>query len=368
MSLYMKLKIFTLFLLSAVVTLSLSCRKAELLQPEPAKIIQLSISGTTSVELEYLYKDSIIATPPAGGISLKTLLAVKDQNAVLKIRKKGTSEILLTRTIMATPFDQNISLFYDGTKIYNNAISLRLKGYALSGELEFLLDGTVFSSGNGAIDKLSSVLIDKGTTREITVRKKGETAILLTKTIESATAQQNIGFFFDGIKIVDNVKVDPPVNPANMMLTAKFETTFPNQFKNVDVDLVFYTRLKTASNTTAGTKVTPELRFTLPKSGSFNSIELPPLPGPNYIYSFDIVEKGTNTEPYTPGTPLVLNGYTLKPNEGRITAAFAENGINFEAGKSKLFVIADARTAVTTPTRSIYVSGGRLTDLSQYFQ
>jgi hypothetical protein len=364
----MKLKIFTLFLLSAVTALSLSCRKAELLQPEPAKIIQLSVTGATDVELEYLYKDSIIATPPAGGISLKTLLAVKDQNAILKIRKKGTSEILLTKTITATPFDQNISIFYDGTKIYNSAILLGIKGYAISGELEFLLDGNVISSGTGIVNKVLSILIDKGTTREIQVRKKGETAILLTKIIESTTPRQNIGYLFDGIKIVDNVKLDPPVNPANMMLSAKFETTFPNQFKNVDVDLVFYTRLKTASNTTVGTKVMPELRFTLPKNGSFNSIELPPLPGPNYIYSFDIVEKGTNSEPYTSGSPLVLNGYTLKPNEGRITAVFAENGVNFEAGKSKLLTIADARTAVTSPTKTIYVSGGRLTDLSQYFQ
>lgn len=366
----MKLKIFTLFLISAITTLSLSCRKAELLQPETTKVVQLNITGTTDVDLEYLYRDSIIANTKAGtgGISVKTLLAIQDQNSTLKIRNKATAEILLTKTITATPFDQNINVFYDGKKIYNNAISLQFKGYALSGELEFLLDGNLLFSATGAVNKPYSILIDKGTTREISIRKKGETAILLTKTIESTIAQQNIGYFFDGTKLVDNVKLDLSVNPANMMLTAKFETTFPNQFKNVDVDLIFYTRLKTASNTTVGSKVLPEIRFTLPKSGSFNSIELPPLPGPNYIYSFDIVEKGTNNDPYNSGSPLVLAGYTLKPNEGRITSAFADNGINFEAGKSKLFVITDARTIVTSPARNVYVSGGRLTDLSQYFQ
>jgi len=364
----MKLKIFTFFFLSAIVALSLSCRKAELLQPEPAKVIQLNITGATNVELEYLYRDSIIATPPAGGISLKTLLSVKDQDNVLKVRKKGASEILLTRTITATPFDQNISIFYDGTKIYNNAISLEIKGYALSGELEFLLDGNIISSETGKVNKLLSILIDKGTTREIQIRKKGETAILLAKTIESTIPRQNIGYLFDGTKIVDNVKLDPPKNPINMMVSAKFETSFPNQFKNVDVDLIFYTRLKTASNTTVGTKVMPELRFTLPKNGSFNSIELPPLPGPEYIYSFDILEKGTNSDPYTPTSPLVPSGFTLKANEGRITSAFASDGFNFQAGASKLFLITDAKTTVTSPTRSIYVSGGKLTDLSQYFQ
>ena len=366
----MKLKIFTLFFFSAVVALSFSCRKAELLQPEPPKIIQLNITGSTAVDLEYLYKDSVIADTKAstgGGINVKTLLSVKDQNATLKIRKTGTTEILLTKTITAAPFDQNISFFYDGTKAYNSAISLGIKGYALSGELEFLLDGKVLSSGTGAVNKSFFILIDKGTTREIQIRKKGETTILLTKTIESATAQQNIGFFFDGTKIVDNVKLNPPASAANMMVSAKFETTFPNQFKGVDIDLVFYTRLSSAANTVVGTKVMPEIRFTLPKDGSFNSIELPPLPGPNYIYSFDIYEKGTNIEPYIPTSPLVLTGYTLKPNEGRVTSAFATDGFKFEAGKSKLFVITDAKTIVA-PTKTTYVSGGKLTDLSQYFQ
>lgn len=369
-TLFMKLKIFTLFLFSAIIALGLSCRKAELLQPEPPKVIQLSISGNTEVDLEYLYKDSVIADTKTGttnSINIKTLLTVKDQNATLKVRKKGTAEILLTKNITATPFDQSISIFYDGTKVYNNSISLAIKSYALSGELEFLLDGNLFTSGTGAINKVSSILIDKGTTREITIRKKGETAILLKKIIESTNAQQNIGFFFDGNKIVDNVKLDPPANPANMMISAKFETTFPIQFKGVDVDLVFYTRPSSAANTVVGTKVIPEIRFTLPKDGSLNSIELPALPGANYIYSFDIVEKGTNSYPYNSGTPLVINGYTLKPNEGRVTSAFATDGFNFQAGKSKLFVITDARTSVAA-TKTIYVSGGRLTDLSQYFQ
>ncbi len=360
----MKLKIFTLFFLSAIAALSLSCRKAELLHPETIKIIQLNVTGASNVELEYLYKDSLIASPPAGGINVKTLLTVKDQQAALKVRKKGSTEILLTKTITAVPFDQNISIFYDGTKIYNNSVSLGIKGYALAGELEFLIDGNVFLSGTGKVDNLSPILIDKGTTREITVRKKGETAILLTKTIESVTPRQNINFFFDGIKIADDVKLDPPVNPANMIIKAKFETLFPPQFKNVDVDLVFYTRLKplsTAAYATAGTKVAPELRFTLLKDGSFNQIELPPLPDASYIYSFDIVEKGTITVPYTTtSAPFVLATFPFKPNEGR----YGE--INFEAGKSKLFVINDTKNVLAN-TRSTYFSG-KITDLSQYFQ
>jgi len=363
-NLYMKLKIFAFFFLSAIATLSLSCRKAELLQPEPVKIIQLNVMGASSVELEYLYKDSVIAAPPAGGINVKTLLTVKDQHADLKIRKKGSTEILLSRTITAAPFDQYISIFYDGTKIYNSSISLLIKGYALAGELEFLIDGNVFLSGTGSINNTSPILIDKGTKREITVRKKGETDILLAKTIDATSNSQSINFFYDGIKIVDNVSLNPPVNPANMMVSAKFETLFAPQFKNVDVDLVFYTRLKpqsTAAYATAGTKVQPELRLTLLKDGTFNQIELPPLPDANYIYSFDIVEKGTDNVPYTTtSAPFVLAAYPFKPNQGR----YGE--INFEAGKSRLFVINDTKNILAN-TRSTYFSG-KVTDLSQYFR
>lgn len=371
----MKLKKYIHFVMLAVIGLSLSCSKADLLSPEPLKLVKLNITGTSEVNLEYLYKDSVIAESKimnSNGINLNMLITLNDQEGDLKIRKKGTSEILLTKAIAAAPFEQNINIYYDGNKIYNNTISLGIKGFALSGELEFLIDGVVFSSNNGAVDKVSTILIDKGTTREISIRKKGETAVLLTKTIESVTARQNIVYFFDGTKIVDNVKLDPPVNPSNMLISARFQTTFPNHFKGVDVDLVFYTRLLSSSGISVGTKVTPEIRFTLHKDGSFNTIELPPLPGPEYVYSFDIYEKGTNIEPYNPGIGLTPNGYTIKPNEGRVASAyidFPENRINFQAGVSKLMILTDAtRVGVVAGIRSVFISGGKVNDLSKYFQ
>lgn len=371
----MKFKKYIHFAMLAVIGLSLSCGKAELLSPEPLKLVKLNIIGTSEVDLEYLYKGSVIAESNisnSNDVNITRLLTLNDQSGDVQIRKKGTSEILLTKSIASVPFEQNINIYYDGKKIYNNTISLGIKGFALSGELEFLIDGVVFSSSSGAVDKVSTILIDKGTTREISIRKKGETAMLLTKTIESATTRQDITYFFDGTKIVDNVKLDPPVNPSNMMISARFETTFPNQFKGVDVDLVFYTRLMVSPNTVVGTKITPEIRFTLPKNGSFNAIELPPLPGPEYVYSFDIYEKGTNIEPYNPGSPLTLTGYTIKPNEGRVASAYIdypENRINFQAGKSKLLIITDSRTlAIVAGTRSVFISGGKVNDLSKYFQ
>ncbi|MFW0718217.1 hypothetical protein [Pedobacter sp. N23S346] len=357
----MKLKIFTLSFLSLVLLLSLSCRKAELLEPEQPKVIQFTVTGSTTVDLEYLYRDSVIATTKAGtgSINVKTLLSVKDQNAQLLVRKKGSTEIILSKDVMPAPFNQNIAIFYDGLKVYDQAISLLIKGYALTGELEFLLDGNIILSKSGVVDNRSSILINKGTSREIQIRKKGETTVLFKKTIASNIQQQNIQFFFDGVKIVDNVKLDPPANSANMMISAKFETRYPAQFKNVDVDIVFYANNQT---TKVATKISPEIRLTLAKDGSFNTIELPPLPGTNYIYSFDILEKGTNTVPYSSlTTPLITSGFPFVANNGRFGT------LTFEAGKSKLFLIRDKNNLITTTPRGTALSG-ELTDLSQYFQ
>lgn len=356
-----------------LITLYTACNKKELASPDQGKVVKLTIVGNSTEQLEFIYRNEVIAAPKdPGQIVINALLSVNGQDEELKIRKKGTTEILQSKKITNTPYAQNINIYYDGTKIYENAIILLLKGYAISGELEFLIDGKLSVEGSAQIEKSLTLLMDNNGTRELTIRKKGETAILFTKTIGATPALQPLVFFFDGTNIVGNVQLDPPADPKNMMIKARFQTTFPNQFKNVDVDLVFYTRLLLSSNASVGTKITPEIRFTLPKDGSFNTIELPPLPGPEYIYSFDIYEKGTNIEPYNPGVPLTLTGYTIKPNEGRVTSAyvdFPENRLNFQAGKSKLLIITDSRTlAVVAGTRSVFISGGKVNDLSKYFQ
>ena len=374
----MKHKIFMLFFLSAFVALNSACSRKELAQPNPDKVVKLQIRGSSEVDLEYVYRDSVIATSlitSVKNIAVDARLLIKEEGATFQIRKKGSSEILQTKQISSSPFIQNFTVFYDGVNVYDNTVALHIKGYALSGELEFLVEDKVLLAGTGAIDNIDNravIFMNKGTTSEIQVRKKGETAILLSKTINADEATPTLNFFFDGEKIVGNVALDPPVNPANMMIKARFQTSYPRQFKNVDVDLVFYARLLTSPVLSVGTKITPEIRFTLAKDGSFNTIELPPLPGPEYMYSFDIYEKGTNIEPYNPGSPLTLTGYTIKPNEGRVTSAyvdFLENRIDFQAGKSKLLIITDARTTgIVAGVKSIFISGGKVNDLSQYFQ
>jgi len=351
-----------------LITFYTSCNKKELANPEQGQVVKLSISGSSTEPLEFIYKDEVVAaTTNIGGISMNVLLSVSGQDAEVKIRKKGSAEILQSKTITNAPYSQQINVYYDGDKLYENAVSLLIKGYAISGELEFLVDGKLLSGGSAQIENRLNILMDKNGTRELTIRKKGETAVLFTKTISASPTQQSLVFLFDGTNIVGNVALTPPSNPQNMMISARFQTIFPLQFKNVDVDLVFYTRLASAAPTVVGTKVVPELRFRLPKDGSFQNLELAPLPGAGYIYSFDIVESGTTLDPYISGTPLVLNGYSIKPNEGRATSQYATDPIKFEAGKSKLLIITDQRT-LAVPSKTVYVSGGKTTDLSEYFQ
>ncbi len=345
-----------------------ACNKKELANPGQAKVVKLSINGSSTEQLEFIYKDEVIAaTKNVGTITMDVLLSVSGQDAEVKIRKKGSTEILQSKPITNAPYSQHINIYYDGTKLYENAVLLLVKGYAISGELEFLVDGKLLSGGSGKIESRLMILMDKNGSRELTIRKKGETAVLFTKTIPANPEQQSLVFLFDGTNIVGNVELAPPSNPQNMIIRARFQTIFPLQFKNVDVDLVFYTRLRSAANTVVGTKVIPELRFRLPKDGSFNTLELPPLPSPDLIYNFDIVESGTMLDPYVNGTPLVLNGYSVKPNEGRTTSQYVTDPIIFEAGKSKLLVLTDQRTLAPT-LKAVYVSGGKVTDLSEYFQ
>lgn len=358
----MKHNIFILFFCSAFLALIISCGKQEVSQPDTYKVVKLQIRGTSEVDLEYLYKDSVIATSlisSGKNISIDSRLLLKDEGASFQIRKKGSTEILQSKQLASSPYVQNFNVFYDGTKVYDSSVNFWFKGYVLSGELEFLLDGNVIYTKGAAVDYRYTTLMDKGNNKVLEVRKKGQTGILLTKTIDANSAQQDIRFFFDGTSIIDKLTLDPPSDPRNMKVTAKFETKYPTLFKNVDVDVIFYTYQQ---STKIATKMVPEVKFTLSKDGTLSSIELPPLPGPGYNYTFDIFEKGTTNVPYSSlVSPLIVNGFPFKANDGKNGALF------FEAGKSKLFNLKDKSFVVATPSRNSLLSG-EFEDLSSYFQ
>ncbi|WP_295122084.1 hypothetical protein, partial [uncultured Chitinophaga sp.] len=356
----MKHRIYTLLILSASL-LWAACSKPEIVSTSP-RVVQVLVQGSSTTDLDYIYKDSVVGTSIAangGTINLMLMLAITDDIAGLDIVKKGTADTLQHKPVPRQPFAQTLNIYYDGIKFYDSSVAVNLKGYALSGELDFLLDGQVVASGKGAMNKTVQIPIDKNTTRKIEITKKGETTPLSSTSIQSSPASQTINFFYDGTRIVDNIQLTPPANPANMMITAKFQSIFP-YFKNVDVDLVFYVK---NTVTAKAVKTDPEIRFTLPVDGSLRSLELPPLPAATgYAYTYDIYEKGTTNVPYTTtSAPFIPAAFPFQKNEG----LYEE--FTFQAGTSKLWLINDKRNLKNTIPRASYLSG-TIVDLSTYFQ
>ena len=358
----MKSNIFTFLFITILALLTSSCKKQEPLLAEPPRVINLEFEGiTTAVGIEVLYRDRIIFTVPASDDDFHTYLkiGVNEQGGELKIREQGATDFILTRPLKPSPYDQSISVYYDGNEIYNQMVTYDIKGYAMSGELEFLLDGKVVHEGSIKIAKSLAVMINENSTRRLDVRKKGTTTILITKTIESSPATgQSLGFFFDGINMVDNVQVSPPANPTNMSITTQFKSTIIQPgpvFIPGNLDLVFFTRNKT---TNVIVKTSPEIRIPLKSDGSFTTFELPPLPGTDFEYRFDIYQSGATTVPYDASAAPVK---ILEANQGRYGTS-----IVFAPGESKLFLINDNTQILRSPNR--YVPYGQITDLSQYFQ
>lgn len=325
-------KFNTFFLFICLISLLFSCSKQEKLNPD-TKNIQLSITGNTTDTLEYVIAGKVVATSvPSTGFTIKTLISITDNQQEIQIRKKGATDILQTRKIQSSPFEQSFTCYYDGTKLYDKNVVLKTKGYAGTSTLEFVLNGKVIGSGTGnKFPESMTININEGENQEVQIRKQGETEILTTKTIVSTQAEQVITFYYDGQVILDKIDLTPPANPANINVSAKFETTLPLYYAG-PVDLVFFIRDNTGSN------VITTYRLELPADGAFSSnIELPPLAAES-TYTFRIFKSGTNdVVPYNTSndvTPLKYNYIAIS---------------EFKAGSSQLLILNDTRTSRSTP-------------------
>ena len=356
-----KLNIF--FLLICIISILTSCSKQEQFN-EQTKNIQLSISGSSTDTLEYLIGGKVIATSnPISGFNIKTLVSTDENQQELQIRKKGSAEILQTKSIKSAPFEQSITCYYDGTKLYDKIINLKTKGYSGTATLEFILNGRVIASGTGKqFPENLSVNINDGETQEIQIRKQGETNILATKVITSTPAEQLLTFYYDGQTILDKLDLTPPVNPLNMSISAKFETSLGGIYTG-PVDIVFFIRDLNQPDNVNGNVLT-SFHLSLPGDGSFsNSIELPALPanteGTNYVYSFRIFKSGTtDVVPYTTTGDLAPLKFTntLAPD--------------FKAGSSQIWILNDVKTVKTSgpPAQRGTAYTVTVTDIAQFFQ
>lgn len=374
------MKINTLLYIPFIVLLAVvfnACKKQELFDSSPSSIVNVTLSGISTKNLEFVFRNEVVAKwDVTGGTRDNSLLLdlAGDAEGEIQIREMGSTEVITTRTIKTSPFKQNLSLYYDNGKMYSNRISYKIKGYVMSGELEFLLDGKNIITASSKIDETIDILVNEDEPRQLEIRKSGETIVLLTDEIEPDIAEQSLGFFFNGTEIVDGIEVAPPKNPENMAITAQFKTfhefTDPNSVSlyftgGSEIDLVFYTRkigTENTNRTTPENKVDPEIRITIPTDGTFVNFELPPLADPTMEYSMDIYLKDTDEIAYIRGTKASATYPTNQANKGRYG-----DGITFESGQSKLLLISDGFKGITQQPRH-RVPIVKITDLSEYFQ
>lgn len=318
-----------------------SCKKLELAESDPPNVIDLFVKGTTLTDtLEFLKDGKVIGQTDLehGGFNVKVVMA-EDVSAVLKIRRKGYTETLETRTIDAHIKTQNITYYFDGEKMYADYVVVNVKGFA-QGEVEFVIDDKVlgfvsgaFGPGSGKEPPVINIGVDAGQTRQLQVRKKGTTKSLMNKEVKAGATVIPWIFYFDGEKVFDKIDAGLPANPANMVVMASF-TSKLSIFRG-PADLVFY-ELEQGKPTYESTATT--MRIELPVDGTFSkSIEIPPLQQTDRtkLYVIRIVKRGTLTElPYDVTNEIL----PMLPITG-----FSGDGLSFTPGESTILNISDSK-------------------------
>jgi len=356
----MKKIIYYIGCLVYLLTMLSSCSKSELLNdPADENLVELSISSNSTVALEYVINGKVIGTVEEGNKIITFLVKTPGNKREIEIRKAGTTEILRTKVIPSEPYQQSISVNYDGTTVYDGSVLLNIKGYSGNDVMEFLMDGKVLKTGTGSIlvENLP-ININTGQTREVQIRKQGETNILATKTIVAGTATQSLTFYYDGVTIVDQINLTPPTNPANINISVKFESTLPNY--RGPVDFVVFIQDSGLPETSPMRYTPTPYKITLPIDGSFGqTIELPPIGDDTKNYTFRVFKSGT-----TDGIPYDTSGDVLMP------LRFPYYSPQFNPGKSYVFIAKDSRVATSTGAPASRGTTYRLVmnEIGQYFQ
>ena len=358
----MKKIIYHLACLVYLLTMLSSCSKSELLNdPADEKLVELSISSNSTVALEYVVNGKVIGKVEEGNKIITFLVKTPGNKREIEIRKAGTTEILRTKVITSAPYQQRFSVNYDGTTVYDGSVLLNIKGYSGKDTMEFLMDGKVLKTGTGSIALENiPININTGQTREVQVRKQGETTVLARKTIVAGTAQQSLTFYYDGVTIVDQINLIPPADPANITISVKFESTVPN-FRG-PVDFVVFIMDPSMPESSPLRYTTTNYKITLPADGSFGpTIELPPVEGAGIGkgYVFRLFKSGT-----TDVIPYDTSGDVLLP------LRFPYTGPPFTPGRSYVFIAKDSRVATSTgaPTSRGTTYRLLLNEIGQYFQ
>src|SRR5690606_37387949 len=191
-----------------------------------------------------------------------------DTDGEIQVREMGSTDILTTRTITTSPFEQNLSIYYDNGEIYSDMVFYNVKGYVQSGDLEFVVDDKVLGEVSFAVDMRLDILLNEGENTELQVRVKGETEPRMTIPIDVNQTGGDIRFFFDGTEMIEDLpELTPPYEPATMAINAQYHPistgSLPTTFSGeAEVDLVFFVRSSATNN--SGTVPNPGIRISVP--------------------------------------------------------------------------------------------------------
>lgn len=329
-------KIILTVVISLISFLLFSCKKQEKVVPDPPHIIKLQIKGSTVNDaLEFVKNGKVIAESgkSEGEFGMDLLLTVDQPEAEIQIRKKGQTDILATRKIVADQFEQVIRCYYDGKTAYDETVLFKMKGYSAIAILEVVMDGRVIGEGSNYISpEQINIGFEPGQKHLIQIRKKGESTILLSKEISPEEAKKPIKFYYDGFTLRESINFPTPSTPANMLFTAKFISVV--NVYNGPIDILFFSGTSTKPYEHMATNI----RVEIPVDGTFsNAIELPPL-AKGITYSYKLVKKGTlNDLPYILTNELM----PIRPESGYRL-------VDFRAGYTLMADIVDRKDVRTT--------------------
>ena len=344
----------------------LGCKREELAEPTTGKIVNLKIKGTTLMTepLEFVKNGIVFAETinNSAEFEVNTKISIEGPTAEIQLRRKSDQQVIAIRTVTNKLFNQELTCYYDGQHVYDALVNLEFKGYSGENELEFMLDGVLLGSGSGTVFPSLSVVLNKEKKRQIQIRKKGDTEILLDYEVLVDAPLQKLVFYYDGIQLLDKIELAAPKNPANMLVSASFKSNVA--VFSGPVDLVFH---KGSMYDNVNFYNPTDLRIPLNNDGSFSAnFELPAL-SPEDVegklnYGIKLVKRGTLIDlPYD----LTNELKPILPLSG-----FYVNPMAFTPGGAMILVITDLKTVKTTglPSSRGTLFSVNSTDISAYFK
>jgi len=307
----------------ALLALLYGCQKGELYYASEPQIVEITLKGTTSTALEFVYNDKVVDSTRGQFHSIPNTfqMLVTEGEQKLQVREKGKTTVLKTYDIDPKRFTHEFGIFYDNGGIYDAGITYNLMIYAADIGLDFYLDNKLIYQNpySGSTISPLTIALNKGQERTLTITRKGEQEPLVSRIITEAQADKTLKFYLDKYGLIERMKLPTLKDPKGMAVMLRFvpDVEFgQTAFVGGDVDLVFYTRNKTTEEV-----ANPGLRFTVPTDGSFATVELPPIDDSRF-YTFDILQKGTDKVAYK----STNESFTVSAGKGKYGAFYLLTG------------------------------------------